>query len=371
MKELKDIAFSTTFDIKVEAVAATMLSQDEGLSLEQLVVAPKGSAKRRSNHEIKEIRRKDYDYDAVWLLEINRKGFLDTLPENLFLRLEDDYPDPIAKAKALNRQILEARKFFLPFEQATYLPRIETEQLEQRWTEFFPNFIEAIWGLPRFGDALSPRQRFLLCYLLPEAQRIVGDWTLTKLCFQAVLKKTVKIEVVAPLEYEIPSSGQQQGEMELGDLILGDTFKDDIPALEVSVEGITLDELPDYLPGGKKRWVLEDLLFSYFLPLDVSVVPRIIVTEDALGFEFGKAVLGYNAKLKESYFLYQEKAPELKKEVRCLKSFDEFRHLVRRAKSHEPDFGKNLLWEVNGKCVKEEDGGWASVKVSFVKQIIL
>ena len=103
MKELNDIQFSALFDIKVEAVAAAILSQDKGLQLEQVVVVPKGSAKRRSNHEIREIKKKPYEHDTVWLMEVNRKGFLDTLPENLFLRIEEDHPSPMAKAKAFTR----------------------------------------------------------------------------------------------------------------------------------------------------------------------------------------------------------------------------------------------------------------------------
>lgn len=270
-----------------------MLKQDPSLDVEQIVVAPKGPNRRRSNHEVREIRRKKYEYDEVWLIEINRKGLVDTLPENLFLRIDADYPDSIAKAKAFDQQINEARKFFLPFEQAMFQPRIDTEQLEQQWTEGFPTFIEKVWGFPAFADCLTPRMRFLLCYLLPEAQRISGDWTLTKLCFEAVLRKEVNLKFVAPLEYEIPSDAQV---LDLGDLIIGESFRDDIPALEVSVEGVTLEELDEYLPDGKRRKVLEQLLYNYFLPLDTTVITRINVTEDAWCFTFGQAVLGYNVR---------------------------------------------------------------------------
>ncbi len=293
MKELKDLRTATLFDIKAETVAATMLAQDADLHVEQLVISPRGAGKRRSNHEVREIRKRQYDYDEVWLIEINRKGLFDTLPENLFLRIDDDYPDSKAKAKALDQQIIEARKFFLPFEQAMYQPRIESEQLEQQWTEGFPAFIEKIWGFPAFADCLTHRQRFLLSYLLPEAHRISGDWVLTRLCFEAVLRKEVTLKFMEPITYEIPSDTQT---MDLGDLVIGESFRDDIPALEVSINGVTLNDLDDYLPDGKRRRVLEELLYNYFLPLDATVVTRINVTEDAWGFTFGQAVLGYNVR---------------------------------------------------------------------------
>lgn len=293
MKELKDLRVATTFDINAETVAATMLAQDAGLDVEQIVVSPKGAARRRSNPEVREIRKRQYEFDEVWLIEINRKGLLDTLPENLFLRVDEEYPDSKAKAKALDQQINEARKFFLPFEQAMYHPRIEVEQIEQKWTEGFPAFIEKVWGFPAFADCLTPRQRFLLSYLLPEAHRISGDWQLTKLCFEAVLRKEVNLKFVEPLTYEIPADAQI---LDLGDIIIGESFRDDIPALQISVEEVTLDELDDYLPDGKQRRVLEALLFNYFLPLDATVVTRINVSEDAWGFTFGQAVLGYNIR---------------------------------------------------------------------------
>lgn len=298
MKELKDLRTATFFDIKAETVAAAMLEQDTDLHVEQIVISPKGAGQRRSGHEVRGIRKRKYEFDEVWLIEINRKGLLDTLPENLFLRIDEDYPDSKARAKAFDQQLNEARKFFLPFEQAMYQPRIEVEQLEQQWTEKYPTFVEQIWGLPAFGDCLTPRQRFLLCNLLPEVHRFSGDWVMTKLCFEAVMGKEVNLKFIQPLEYDIPSDTQV---MDLGDLVIGESFRDDIPALEVSVEEVTFDELEDFLPeGGKRRRVLEELLYNYFLPLDTTVVTRINVSEDAWGFEFGKAVLGYNIRLNRA-----------------------------------------------------------------------
>lgn len=66
------------------------------------------------------------------------------------LRLEEEYVSSLAKAKAIERQIADARKFFLPFEQAMFLPRIDLEQLEQKWTEGLPKFIEAFGGCALF-----------------------------------------------------------------------------------------------------------------------------------------------------------------------------------------------------------------------------
>ena len=78
---------------------------------------------------------------------------------------------------------------------------------------------------------------------------------------------------------------------------MGTHFQDDIPSLEVEVSEVTLGELPDYLEGGDSLKVLEDLLYSYFLPLDVAVTTKIKVTEDAWGFTFGETYLNYNTQI--------------------------------------------------------------------------
>lgn len=306
MKEtLSDIlSISAIFDIRAETLAANLLAyadgEMQGFGLEQVVVAAKGMARRRVDHDVAEVRKKYYEQDTALFIEVNRKGLFDTLPERLFLRLDEAYDTPIKRTKAIEQQIKDARKFFLPFEQAIFHPRIEAEQLEEKWTEGFPDFIKAVWGLPAFGKALDDRQRFLLCYLIPEAYRIVGNWNLTGLCFEAVLQKPVNLNFIPPMTLDNPTGEAAANELRLGeDTVVGTSFKDDMPALEVEIKAVTQEEIPNYLPGGDSRKILEDLLYSYFLPLDVMVKTKISVTEDAWGFSFDQAILGYNVQLKK------------------------------------------------------------------------
>lgn len=303
MEKLDDIlTISTNFDVRTETLAASLLAQADdtidGFGLDQIVVAAKGNAKRRYARDVAGVRKKYYDHDTALLISTNRKGIFDTLPKRLFLRLDDQYENAKARTKAIEKQILEARKFFLPYEQAIYHPRIEAEQIEQKYTEQFPEFIKELWGLPEFEDCLDDRQRFLLSYLLPEAYRLVGNWQLTGLCFEAILQKPVNLHFIPPMELDIANSETPAFQMRLGiDAVVGDTFKDDMPALEVIVKGITNQDLPDFLPGGTKRRILEELLYSYFVPLDIPVITKILVTEDSMGFELDTAVLGYNVML--------------------------------------------------------------------------
>ncbi len=303
-EDIKEIlGISATFDIKVETLASTLLAQADGalkdFNLDQIVVAAKGNARRRVGGDVEEVKRKYYDHEVALMILANRKGLFDTLPQGLFLRLDEDYEDAKARTRAITQQIKEARKFFLPFEQAIYHARIEADQIEQKYTETFPEFIHKIWGFPEFEDCLSDRQKFLLCYLIPEAYRVVGDWKLTELIFEAVLQKPVSIEFIPPLELEIPNSDVPACEMRLGDnAIVGDAFRDDMPAMKVIVKGITYLDLIDYLPNGNGIKLLEQLLYSYFIPLDVPIVTSIVVTEDTLGCTLGNDFLGYNTELQ-------------------------------------------------------------------------
>jgi len=302
MKEADDIfSVFAEFDIRAETLAATLLSygndSKESFTLEQTILAPVGSIARRAGNDVGKVKKKYFDQETALLIEVNRKGLYDTLPHQLFLRADEEYDTPKDRTKAFAQQIKEARKFFLPYEQAMFLPRIEAEKLEQKYTEYFPDFINELWGLQDFSDCLSQRQQFLLCYLLPEARRIVGNWDLTGLCLEAMLQKPIDLRFAAPQKLTMPENNLTNESLSLGtDAVLGDSFQDDIPVLEVYIKGVTNQDLPDYLPTGKRRRLLEELLYSYFIPMDVPVVTHIIVTDDAMDFTLGKAVLGYNVK---------------------------------------------------------------------------
>lgn len=287
------------FDLRLEAVAAALLEATEEFEIDQLVVAPQGHDQRRSTFEVGPVRRRHYDHDEVLQLEVHRKGLFDTLPPGLFIGLDDEKHDtPKKRTRAIRRQTADARKFFLPFEQAMYHPRIEAEQLEQKLTLNFPVFINRLWGLDRFEGLLDDRQLFLLCHLLPEAYRMVGNWQLTGLCFEGVLRKPVGLNFVAPRRNAAAELAAPLEKLRMGtNSILGGEFDDDMPALEVSVWGVTYQEIEDFLPGGNQRIVLEDLLYGYFLPLEVAVITKIIVTEDTWTGEFGRGIIGYNLML--------------------------------------------------------------------------
>jgi hypothetical protein len=296
MKILKPL-----FDIKAETFIAAMLEENPNLELEQMIVSLQGLARRRSGYEVSKVKTKQYDdRETVCHIAVQRKGLYDNLPQGLFLTLETGaQDDPIAVARATEQQIAAARQFLLPFEQAMYLPRIETEILEKDLTIDFPDFLETFWGLDAHSAYLTRQQRHQLYYFLPEAHRIVGDWAITALFFEQIMGHTVRIRPIAPLIQKVPKSENAMDTMCLGEnSFFSGSFKDDIPALEISILDVTTEELPDFLPEGRQRNVLENILYAHFLPLESETVTKIVVVETHhKGFELETAVLGYNVKL--------------------------------------------------------------------------
>ena len=299
------VNLSSDFDIRVETLISAFLSeaqdQDIDLNLDQIVVQPLGGHRRRIARDVQLIKHKLYNYDfKALLVQVNRRGLFDTLPLGLFLDRDKEYDTPIDRTKDIEEQIKNTRKFFLPYEHSMFIPRIEIEQQEQKLTEDFPKFVYDLWNLDRYQESLNDNQKFLLCYLLPEVYRTAGDWTLTGQCLEALLKKEVDLNFIEPLEYKLEDGVTPMNDMKLGEnSYLGDRFRDDVPALEITVKNISKEELEEFLPFGRYQRLLDDLVYSYFIPIDVPLKTSIVVTKEACECELQESYLGYNLKLNE------------------------------------------------------------------------
>lgn len=304
LKERKDTPKSIYFDIKAEVLASRLIGSEwEGdeLSLENILMTPAGDHKRRSARDVLDVRSKYFESETVLQFNLNRKGFYDNLPPYLFHKLDSKHDSAKKRTQELKRQEQEARKFFLPFEQATYIPRIEIELFEQKCFDTFPDFIKEIWGLNRFNEILSQKQEYLFCHLLPEAYRVVGDWELTQLIFEAALGKPVELTFRDPEEIPFENDKSMGSDLRLGeDSILGTTFKDEFLLLEIAVKGITRPDLEEYMPLGNTRKIIDEILCSYFIPLDVPYRLELVTTEDSQGFELGQVTLGYNTMISST-----------------------------------------------------------------------
>jgi hypothetical protein len=295
------IPVKALFDIRAEAFIAMMSEHyTANTQLEQWMLVPIGAYRKRSAADVAEVHSKPYNEETVYHVKTNRKGMFDGLPQGLFLDLEGDYETAMQRTIAFEQQTAAARKFFLPFEQAIYMPGVAAEILEQQLTETFPTFLEHFWGLDRYRDCLDERQRQILYHLLPETHRITGDWALTSLCFELMLQYPIIIRFTTPQEYVNPQGEKAASELSLGDdAVIGDRFDDDIATIEVAVCNVPQSEISRFLKDGMGRKLLEEVLYGFFLPLEAAVETLILIREADMGFELGKSTLGYDVKLKK------------------------------------------------------------------------
>ena len=300
------------FDIRAE-VLARILAEKYNLSTEQLLFQPKNYFQRWGRRDVLEISEgHSFKLDKETLqLEVCREGMFDTLPESIFFHPEDGDGDSLERVKRLSEQEAAARKFLLPYEQLFYWLRLENEkrefkaenEVEHWWQTILSTNTEAY--SPLKDTLLDEEQKSILIQLLPHLPDIVGDWTLTEQWLSLFLKTAIRIVELPPPQYTLPEHLQTRlGNGLLGqDFVIGTTFSDGIPSIQIFIEGLTPDTIGTYLPSGKNRILLEEELLNILLPIetpyDISLKLNRPSTEFQLGVSSNNSIIGYTTVLEE------------------------------------------------------------------------
>ncbi|WP_345050577.1 type VI secretion system baseplate subunit TssG [Hymenobacter glaciei] len=285
------------FDLRLEVILAELLTQ--GYEFDDFLIRPVGLFSRRYRRDLGTVRDEDFERSGRpvvrTVLEVHREGLYDALPQQVFHQPGTDSTDAPPGPRAMVEDIRHQRRkekstrlFFLPFEQEFYHFRVLIEQEERR---YFTN-LSARWyneALARFWNVadsgLPPGPLTNLLYLLPLAHSIAGDLPRTRQCFESVLGQAVQLRVVAPLCHPVvapAASGARQpgaggsalGNLALGrDLVLGGDYQETLPALEISLLGLSVAQLEAYLG---EEWPAKALalLCEYFVAFETDVVLR-------------------------------------------------------------------------------------------------
>lgn len=313
-------------DAKVEIILSDL---DEDL-LNRLVVIPIGLFHRNYHKDIELADEAEFESHLLQL-KINREGIYDALPEALthqpikHKKGAKDKEEILTEIRIQKEREKAARKFFLPIEQEIYRTRIILELEEVKYFINQRNISEHkvfqdFWEIPPF---LNYHQISNMVYLLPIAQRIVGNFKLTELCFESILQNPINIKNTFPIKHKIPTiyneATQQEDEMgvSLGAGILGEDFilsapyyQEAIPAILINIGPITFEEADLYAKStvegfadGQKREVLEYLIKN-FMTFEADTVINIDI-KVAKGHYFklsdeattSNALLGMNVTL--------------------------------------------------------------------------
>ncbi len=280
MKEKTDVAAKKSQealpDIKAEVLAASWL--DEGLPTERLLVRPQGQFKRKFSHDIGTINAEgEFNRFRGRILELNRSGVYDHLPESLLHLRTQPTPTEAKKVADVKREREKEKKsrlFFLPLEQEIFWTKIQNEQRESKAFHLRPGagflkILREFWQIPAFvpEDWLLPlithfprlgRGVRAQLSALPEA--LLGRLTDYDVRFQVTNSITFKID--SPWRLSQNHLGEQT--------LLGGQLESYCPHYEVILKATPESDPPyHYLLGGFRRAALEWLL-GFLLPAEAS-----------------------------------------------------------------------------------------------------
>ncbi|MFD2721323.1 type VI secretion system baseplate subunit TssG [Hymenobacter monticola] len=305
------------FDLRLEVILAELL--DYGYAFDDFLVQPVGLFARRYRRDLGTVRDETFERGhrpvVRTVLEMHREGLYDALPQQVFHQPGSGTDGPpgvrtmVEDIRVQRRKEKATRQFFLPFEQEFFRSRVRIEQQERHYftnlsARWYNHAMARFWGI---ADAnLPPEPLTNLLYLLPLAHGIVGDLARTQQCFESVLGLPVRLRMVAPLRHPLPTepgaagspaTGHTLGNLELGrDLTLGGDYQETLPALEISLHGLSVAELEGYLSGTWQASALA-LLCEYFVAFETDITVRYEMAAAEASFYLGEgedaAVLGF------------------------------------------------------------------------------
>lgn len=286
-----DIKASYSFnqypDLKVEFVLSELL--ETGLDPDDVIVHALGIFKRRYAKDIGggEVREYKTSKKQYLSLDINRNGIYDLLPKGLLHQPQNrktniTASEAIEEYKQQKRIETESRLFFLPFEQEIYRLLLLLESEERKSIFDVQNILKnqvfiGFWGIP---DIFNEQQICNLLYILPLASFIVGNYRLTKLCFESILNDRVDIDESAPLIHPILENDHALlNHVYLGvTFVIENSFREVAGSLAISIYPTREEELVSYLEGGTKMKMLR-FMFDYFLPYENDITVTILLNE--------------------------------------------------------------------------------------------
>ncbi len=254
--------------------------------------------------EIKEDARKR----NLLQIHLSRSGIYDQLPEGLFFQPQEQRgassgADMAAGYKLNKKKEEEIRKFFLPFENDFFWQRLQIEQEEARLleglqTDILNDYFRQLWNIP---DSIPPRYVVQLILLLPHAYKIAGNLPLMAQSLEHLLEEEVVVRKTRPAVIRMEggvSSGLGNAQLGLN-MVCGEDFFEDFPAIEIVIGPLIYSRVGDYLKGGGRNSLLETFI-RFFVPAGVDTEVIITVPEEKQNMTLAKGkepILGYSSVL--------------------------------------------------------------------------
>jgi hypothetical protein len=302
------------YDIKAEAVIGDLMAG--GMGIEDFVVIPNGTFRRRYARDIAFAKKKKHKNGQEFVeININRDAIYHTLPEGIFHEKtksgEEGANSHSDESKKLKKEEKAARTFFLPFENEIFLQRVKLEQEERKiLKQFSENLFDDIspefWNLDK---SINREYMSRMIVLLHFSHQIVGNCKITAKCLESILNESVSVKIGEDISSGQWESGKKRG-VEHGcvlgsaglgtDFVCGDNLKGFTKKMKFSIGPLKNTNVIEYLENGTVYNFLK-CFFGYFVPFELDVETDILVEQDnqefLLGFGENVAVLGYKSAI--------------------------------------------------------------------------
>ncbi|GGN08892.1 hypothetical protein GCM10010967_50830 [Dyadobacter beijingensis] len=258
-------------DLKAEFIASTWLAC--GIPVAQILLRPLGDFKRRGHRDVEATRELELGHFKGHVIDSNRSGIYDHLPEQLF-HLPSSAGINTTKKKVEEIRLQrekeqQSRLFFLPLEQEFFLNRLNLTLLEQSAWELAVDSL-LLGELKTFWQAPVSVDEKVFVKLLPHLPLMsvhCGDLDKAEEIMAAALQMPVRIGEVFGLKHHCEAV-TGMGDSRLGtDTSLGGELDTGLPQIRVQIEVGTPRQLNDCLQS-KSFETMVNWLLGWFIPVE-------------------------------------------------------------------------------------------------------
>ncbi|MEL0644963.1 hypothetical protein V6251_11270 [Olleya sp. Ti.3.14] len=295
LKSIFEELITTYHNLKAEIIV-TEINKNKKDKVDFLI-ENKSSFSRPYRRDILKVNKSE---DAEhFILDLSRNGIYDSLPESFFHieKLSDRNKSFSFKRQQYKEEEKNARLFFSPIENEFFNQRLNIEENERRILDEFYNledeFLIKFWNI---NQDIPKEYQLKLIKLLPYSAVISGDLELTKRSLEKIIKQKVTFKIA----YKSQSLETQSETNKLGVNLVTQSKKSDVlqPFLEVTIGPLKDSDTDVFVNNDGVNQFLNSF-YSYFIPLELDVVTKIITNNDK-GFVLSKkqtSIMGYSTSI--------------------------------------------------------------------------
>lgn len=258
-------------DLRAEFIANSWL--DSGLSADRILLRPLGDFKRRSHQDIAGTHDLEIGNFNGRVIESNRSGIYDHLPEQLFHLPSSNNINTtkkrIEEIRLQREKEQRSRLFFLPLEQEFFFNLIALTRLEHNAWELAQDSgllqeLREFWQAPDTMDADTFVQ---LLPILPRVSEHRGDLSAAAEVISAALRLPVVIHTASGPKHRLDSM-VTPGDSLLGSgTLLGGLLDSYLPDIQIEIEVPDPASL-DMFINNTDFDILVNWLLGWFLPVE-------------------------------------------------------------------------------------------------------